>query len=458
MKRSRSQVKRNSHGIPKLRFEDQELSSYSGLVVFQALFSRLELKARLRRCFRHWQSSLCYQPEELVMLLIIHLLLGFRHLRETSFYRDDPIVLRVVGWSRLPDVSVLSRFLARCGQRCAAALRRVLRELVLERLALMRLARVTLDFDGTVQGTDRAAEGTAVGYNRRNKGQRSYYPLLCTVAQTGQVLDFLHRPGNVHDSRGAGAFMLQCVEAVRRVMPGVQIELRMDGAFFSDDIITLLAKHDVEFSISVPFRRFLVLKDWIEQRRFWRRVNGQVTYFEKRWKPASWSRRYRFIFVRTRTKRRTKGPLQLDLFEPFQYGYEFKVVVTNKTLSARKLLAYHEGRGAQEALFAELKGQAQGGYIPVRTLAGNQVFFTAATLAHNLSRELQMAADPPARSTTEKRSPLWCFQHLATLRRTMLLRAGRLTRPGGALTLTLRPNPAAKAQMLHFLNTLGAAT
>ena len=49
---------------------------------------------------------------------------------------------------------------------------------------------------------------TAVGYNKKKKGQRSYYPLFCTVAQTGQVLDVWHRAGNVHDSNGARAFIL----------------------------------------------------------------------------------------------------------------------------------------------------------------------------------------------------------------------------------------------------------
>ncbi|MGH8613350.1 MAG: hypothetical protein ACREYF_15385 [Gammaproteobacteria bacterium] len=61
------------------------------------------------------------------------------------------------------------------------------------RLAKLDLPRVTLDFDGSVIGTGRVAEGTAVGFNRKKKGQRSYYPLFYTVAQTGQVLDVLHR-------------------------------------------------------------------------------------------------------------------------------------------------------------------------------------------------------------------------------------------------------------------------
>ena len=72
--------------------------------------------------------------------------------------------------------------------------------MVLDRLKNVALARVTLDFDGSVIGTGRFAEGSAVGFNKKKKGQRSYYPLFCTVAQTGQVLNILHRSGNVHDS------------------------------------------------------------------------------------------------------------------------------------------------------------------------------------------------------------------------------------------------------------------
>ena len=41
---------------------------------------------------------------------------------------------------------------------------------------------VTLDFDGSGQSTRRHAEGSAVGYNKKRKGARSYYPLFCTVA------------------------------------------------------------------------------------------------------------------------------------------------------------------------------------------------------------------------------------------------------------------------------------
>jgi hypothetical protein len=43
--------------------------------------------------------------------------------------------------------------------------------------------------------------------------------------------------------------------------------------------------------------------------------------------------------------------------------------------------------------------------------------------------------------TTQKRTVKWVFEGLDTLRRTIIARAGRLTRPQGKLTLTLNANP-----------------
>ena len=80
------------------------------------------------------------------------------------------------------------------------------------------------------------------------------------------MLDFLHRPGNVHDSRGAEAFILACIAAIREVLPNVQIEVRMDSAFFSDQFVTALDAWGIEFSISVPFERLAELKVMIETR------------------------------------------------------------------------------------------------------------------------------------------------------------------------------------------------
>jgi hypothetical protein len=454
MKSRRSDVRRQAHAVPELKFEKQSLTSYAGLVLFLQFFATLGLKARLRQCFRHMAPGKIFSRSTMFLQLVVHLLLGFRSLRDCRAYRDDPMVQRLLGLTRLPDVATLSRMLKEADDQSVSNLRHLLRGMLFERLAMLRLGRITLDFDGSVQSTRRHAEGTAVGYNKKRKGERSYYPLFCTVAQTAQVLDFLHRCGNVHDSQGAQEFILACVQAVREALPGVVVEVRMDCAFFSDAIVSALQAAGIEFTISVPFERFTELKGMIEQRRRWQVINADVTYFEDDWKPKVWNRRFRFLFIRTRALRQHKEPLQLDLFIPHETGYDFKVIVTNKALAAGHVVAYHEGRGSQEGILGELKSNCQMGYVPVRRRAGNQIYLLAGLFAHNLMRELQMATTHRCRHTTPQRATLWTFEKLDTFRQTLIHRAGRLTRPQGTLTLTLNANAWVRDQLLSLLPRL----
>jgi hypothetical protein len=78
-------------------------------------------------------------------------------------------------------------------------------------------------------------------------------------------------------------------------------------------------------------------------------------------------------FIRQRCAAMRKEPIQLDLFIPHEYGYDFKVVVTNKWISGKKILMYHSGRAAQESVFGVLKSQSHMDYIAVRRLLGNQL-------------------------------------------------------------------------------------
>jgi hypothetical protein len=172
------------------------------------------------------------------------------------------------------------------------------------------------------------------------------------------------------------------------------------------------------------------LKRLVQERKVWwpATADGKLRFFQKEWKPKCWSRKFRFLFIRRETALQQKGPIQLDLFEPQEWGYEFKVVVTNKTGIALKIVRFHEGRGQQENIFSELKDQANMDYLPSRSWAGNKIYLICAILAHNLGRELQMDASESQRGTTEKRSPLWIFEGLGVMRRKFLQRAGRLTR------------------------------
>ena len=249
MKHSRADVRGKARPGLDIRFEPQSLTSYSGLIVFQHFFSLIGIKERLWRCFRHLKDNPIYGHHMIMMLLVVHLIIGHRRLRDVDYYRDDEMVKRVLGLKRLPDVSTVSRSLANADEQSVAKVRSESRRLVTERLVHERCSRVTLDYDGSVLSTGRHAEGTAVGFNKKKKGARSYYPLFCTIAQTDQVLDVHHRPGNVHDSNGADAFIDHCVSHVRACLPRAKVETRIDSAFFNETITQRLHSLGVAFTL-----------------------------------------------------------------------------------------------------------------------------------------------------------------------------------------------------------------
>jgi hypothetical protein len=223
-----------------LRFDEQQLTAFSGLVIFQQLLKTLDLKARLKQRLERQDTSPSYGHASLIQLLIVHITLGFRRLSDIQYYQQNPMVKQLHGLSSLPDASTLSRRLNAAQPEHIDKVAELSQQLVIDRCVEEKLTRITVDFDGSVISTKRYAEGVATGYNKKNKGERSYYPLYCTVAQTGQVFDVLHRPGNVHDSNGAHGFILDTVRKIRSFLPKIAIEVRMDSAFFSDEIIRLL--------------------------------------------------------------------------------------------------------------------------------------------------------------------------------------------------------------------------
>lgn len=458
MKSSKAHTHAKFHKIPQLRFDsEKKLTSYAGIVVFQALFIALQLRSQLKSCFQHLKVQTIYGHASVVFLLVVHLILGFRRLRGLDYYRHDPLVARVVGLRSLPDVATVSRTLATADERSVDEYRAVVRNGVLDRLASEQMRRVTLDFDGSVLSTTGHCEGSAVGYNKKKKGARSYYPLFCTVAQTSQFFDVLHRAGNVHDSNGAAEFIEQCISFVRGKNSDVILESRFDSAFFSEQVVEVLDKSRVLFSCSVPFERLSELKKIVERRERWHTIDERWSYFEFEWKPKKWENKYCLLCLRQRRAEQQKGPLQLDLFEPKDWTFDYKVVMTNKTESAKNVLLFHNGRGSQEKLFGEAKQNAALDVIPMRRKFGNQIFMLSAMLAHNLGRELQMTAKDQQRGTGYKRPTLWDFASLGTIRQNLLHTAGYLTNPQGELTLTMNVSEAARSGMTEYLEALDAA-
>ena len=116
------------------------------------------------------------------MLLVVHLIIGHRQLRDMDSHRDNGMVKRILGLKQLPNVSTVSHPLAGADAQSVAKVRSESRRLVMEHLVCEGFSKVTLNYDGSVLSTERHAEGAAVDFNRKRKGARSYHPLFPPVA------------------------------------------------------------------------------------------------------------------------------------------------------------------------------------------------------------------------------------------------------------------------------------
>jgi len=93
-------------------------------------------------------------------------------------------------------------------------------------------------------------------------------------------------------------------------------------SYFNDETVWGLNIENIEFTISVPFERFIELKDCVENRKRWNVADDTWSFFEMKWNPKKWDDKYRFIFLRKKIKKITKGAIQLDLFSPVSHGLD----------------------------------------------------------------------------------------------------------------------------------------
>ncbi len=131
MKCSKTILYRKTYGIPEIRFEDQRLTSFAGLILFQSLFASTGLKQKFSNCLRHMKVNSIYDHGFTVMLSIFHLLLSYLRVHDLRYYRDNPVVPSLLGITRLPDVATFSSNLVRMDAVSVDRLRRFNRHQVL---------------------------------------------------------------------------------------------------------------------------------------------------------------------------------------------------------------------------------------------------------------------------------------------------------------------------------------
>jgi len=429
-------------GFFKIEFASQDITAFGGLELIGRYFRLIKLHRRVQSIFARYGVGGDYRAIDMILVIVVLILVGGRRLDHLNYLCEDPLVKRFCGLLRLPRERSVARWLKRFTHKTLEALVELNSEIVCETILKERLGRLTLDIDGSVITTGASVAWAFRGFNPHHRKDPSYYPILAHLAQTGQILGVKNRPGNVHDSKGAVAFVRDLIEDVRRRLGrSLPLEFRMDGAFFQREMIELLERKEARYAIKVPFFKWLGLLALIRERQHWQALREGMGCFELALPIAAWEKTLRVVIYRKPVHHETKKNYQLDLFDPDDGYFEYSAVSTNLTLSAGALWDFMAGRGAQEKTFAELKGEWALDVVPTHHYGANSAWQQISILGHNLLRNFQLHTLATPKPRSRKRTFRFFLQSLKTIRFKLIHQPARLVEPQGYSVLRFSVAP-----------------
>jgi Transposase DDE domain group 1 len=308
------QVVRRNLGI---EFGREQLTSYGGLELVRQYFEIISLNRRIRQGFREHGLGGDYGCVHLVVLVVGLLMVGARRLKQLRYVANDPLFARLCGLARIPADRTVVKWLKEFTRASLGALVRINSELLYDQIQQLGLRRLTIDIDGTVIRTGNKVAWAMHGFNPHHPKDPSYYPLLAHLAQTGQILRLKNRPGNVHDSKGAEAFMRELIDELRaRFGRSVILEFRMDAAFFQENILKLLDRRGCFYAIKLPFCQWTGVRAAVAAQLHWLAVQPQITCFETQLRLKVWELQLHVVVFRKRVAHHSRRNYQLDLSPP----------------------------------------------------------------------------------------------------------------------------------------------
>ncbi len=188
----------------------------------------------------------------------------------------------------------------------------------------MKLETVTLDTDTTVHTLYGRQMGGRKSYNPKNKGKRSYQPILTFLAETREYLMGGLRNGD----RPTGRQIAAHLESAFRTLPGgvKKILARADSGFYCWEAVEAYEKAACQFVIVARKTRRLVERlqqaEWKPSPRSDADAECEFLY-----QPQGWARACRFLALRYENEPKAGAAEQYQLFATSAYTY--RVFVTN---------------------------------------------------------------------------------------------------------------------------------
>jgi hypothetical protein len=385
--------------------------AHGGIGAIHLLARRIGLIDAINEKLHLLKIHLPYHESDHVLNLAYNALCDGTCLQDLELRRLDEVYLDALGARRIPDPTTAGDFCRRFGVADVHTLIDIInsvRQRVWSRqpAAFFDLARI--DMDGTyVETTGECKAGMDIAYN----GIWGYHPLVVSLANTGEVLSVLNRPGNRPSHEGAAAevdrAMKVCLEGgFRKVLlrgdtdfsqtkhldrwsadPRVQFIFGLDQTaarhVLADDLQaaawqTLDRPPRYEVKTQPRHKPARVKEEIVRQREFEnkRLVSEQVA--EMPYRPVACKNTYRLIVVRKNLSIE-KG--ELRLFDDYIYFF----YLTNDWTSTPAAIVFEANqRCNQENLNAQLKGGVRALTAPVDNLESNWAYMVMTALAWNL--------------------------------------------------------------------------
>jgi hypothetical protein len=351
-----------------------------------------------------------YHESDHVLNLAYNALCDGTRLEDIELRRNDEVFLDALDAERIPDPTTAGDF---CRRFAEGDIRNLLQAADDARLNVWArqpaafFRRATIDMDGAlIATTGECKQGMNISY----KGTWGYHALLLSLAETGEVLRLVNRPGNRPSHEGAADEADQAIALCRRA--GFRkIVLRGDTAFSQCEKLDGWNRDGVTFYFG--FKALPNLKEIAENlpETAWKKLvrpprykvrttprekpeNVKLQVVRRReyenlvlqgeevavfdYQPTDCQRSYCMVAIRKNISHE-KG--EQRLFDEIRY---FFYITNDRKLAAHEVVFEANDRCNQENLIAQLAGGVRALSAPVDNLYSNWAYMVATALAWNL--------------------------------------------------------------------------
>lgn len=319
-----------------------------------------------------------YSAADAVLILALGVIAGAKHLSHLVILRYDSAIRKLFKWDQFPDETTFGRIFRLFSQKNCKELSDVESAIRKKVWSKKWFGKITLDMDSTVKGVYGNQEGAEKGYNPKKKGQKSYHPLLCFIAETRECLHNWFRAGSAYSANGCVEFMKECFARLpKRIW---QVEVRGDSAFFDGDLFDFLESKRSTYIVKVNLKGLVSLLE----SQSWRKAKNKPGYetAEFTYACTGWKKPRRFVAVREVIESQA-NPNSLFPDIP-NVAYDYFCYCTNMDLTPWGAHKHYGKRATSENWIQWCKNQMASGNILTQDFWANSAIFQSCILGYNL--------------------------------------------------------------------------